>query len=81
MLLVFFPILHNPFYYVTGKPLLLSIQAEEVAGFFATMLDHDYTTVDIFRNNFFMDWRKVLNAGSKCNLEVMCSRLTNTVHR
>ncbi|XP_069596464.1 DNA topoisomerase 1-like [Ranitomeya imitator] len=22
------------------------------------MLDHEYTTVEIFRNNFFMDWRK-----------------------
>ncbi|XP_075694583.1 DNA topoisomerase 1-like isoform X2 [Rhinoderma darwinii] len=22
------------------------------------MLDHEYTTIDIFRNNFFIDWRK-----------------------
>ncbi|XP_056381790.1 DNA topoisomerase I, mitochondrial-like isoform X2 [Hyla sarda] len=45
-------------FYYDGKPFQLSVQAEEVAGFFATMLDHEYTTKDIFRNNFFTDWRK-----------------------
>lgn len=37
----------------------LSASAEEVATFFAKMLDHEYTTKDIFRKNFFKDWRKV----------------------
>lgn len=37
----------------------LSPEAEEVATFFAKMLDHEYTTKDIFRKNFFKDWRKV----------------------
>lgn len=37
----------------------LSPGAEEVATFFAKMLDHEYTTKDIFRKNFFKDWRKV----------------------
>lgn len=37
----------------------LSPKAEEVATFFAKMLDHEYTTKDIFRKNFFKDWRKV----------------------
>lgn len=37
----------------------LSTAAEEVALFFAQMLDHEYTTKDVFRNNFFRDWRKV----------------------
>lgn len=37
----------------------LSAPAEEVATFFAKMLDHEYTTKDIFRKNFFKDWRKV----------------------
>ncbi|XP_073441237.1 DNA topoisomerase I, mitochondrial-like isoform X1 [Dendrobates tinctorius] len=45
-------------FYYDGKPFQLSIQAEEVAKFFASMLDHEYTTVEIFRNNFFTDWRK-----------------------
>lgn len=37
----------------------LSEDAEEVATFFAKMLDHEYTTKDVFRKNFFKDWRKV----------------------
>jgi len=42
-----------------GQPMALSESAEEAAGFFAKMLDHDYTSKDIFCNNFFHDWRKV----------------------
>lgn len=37
----------------------LSLAAEEVALFFAQMLDHEYTTKKVFRENFFRDWRKV----------------------
>lgn len=35
----------------------LSEPAEEVATFYARMLEHDYTTKDIFNDNFFHDWR------------------------
>ena len=42
-----------------GQPMELSEKAEEAAGFFAKMLDHDYTKKDIFCKNFFEDWRKV----------------------
>lgn len=42
-----------------GKPMKLSEGAEEAATFFAKMLDHDYTTKDVFCKNFFADWRKV----------------------
>lgn len=45
-----------------GKPMKLNPPAEEVATFFAKMLDHEYTTKDIFRKNFFKDWRKVRRA-------------------
>ena len=31
-----------------------------MAGFYARMLDHDYTTRDLFNKNFFKDWRKVV---------------------
>lgn len=37
----------------------LTSETEEVGNFFARMLDHDYTTKDIFKKNFFKDWRKV----------------------
>ena len=42
-----------------GEVMELSEAAEEAATFFAKMLDHDYTTKDVFCNNFFADWRKV----------------------
>ncbi|KAM7542749.1 hypothetical protein Aperf_G00000006044 [Anoplocephala perfoliata] len=48
-----------PFYY-DGQRIRLSEPAEEVAGFYAKMIDHDYTKMDIFNNNFFKDWQKVM---------------------
>ncbi|XP_067416147.1 DNA topoisomerase I, mitochondrial, partial [Emydura macquarii macquarii] len=41
-----------------GKPMKLSAATEEIATFYAKMLDHEYTTKEIFQNNFFHDWRK-----------------------
>lgn len=48
----------NVHFYYKGKPVKLSPAAEEVALFFAQMLDHEYTTKEVFRDNFFKDWRK-----------------------
>lgn len=45
-----------------GKKVKLSLAAEEVALFFAQMLDHEYSTKKVFRDNFFKDWRKVKQA-------------------
>lgn len=44
---------------LTGKVFKLSESAEEVATFYAKMLEHDYTTKDVFNSNFLKDWRKV----------------------
>ncbi|XP_068116888.1 DNA topoisomerase I, mitochondrial-like isoform X2 [Hyperolius riggenbachi] len=52
-------------FYYDGKPFQLSPQAEEVASFFAKMLDHEYTTKEVFRNNFFTDWRKEMTLEEK----------------
>ena len=41
-----------------GKKYTLSEEAEEVATFYAKLLDHDYTTKEVFNKNFFHDWRK-----------------------
>ena len=38
----------------------LSEDTEEVAGFYARMIEHEYTTKDIFNKNFMEDWRKVM---------------------
>ncbi|KAG5282447.1 hypothetical protein AALO_G00056120 [Alosa alosa] len=58
---------HVRFYY-DGKPFKLSTSAEEVATFFAKMLDHEYTTKDAFRKNFFKDWRKEMISEEKGKL-------------
>ncbi|KAF7225231.1 DNA topoisomerase I, mitochondrial isoform X2 [Nothobranchius furzeri] len=49
-------------FYYNGKKVKLSLAAEEVALFFAQMLDHEYTTKQVFRENFFKDWRKEMTA-------------------
>lgn len=58
---------HVKFYY-DGKHMKLSPEAEEVATFFAKMLDHEYTTKDIFRKNFFKDWRKEMTSEERAKL-------------
>ncbi len=50
----------------------LSPKAEEAAGFFAKMLDHEYTTKDVFCNNFFQDWRRVCVHVCACVCMCMC---------
>lgn len=58
----------------------LSELAEEVATFYAKMLEHDYTKKDIFNKNFFEDWRKEMTDEErkkikkleKCNFQEMC---------
>ncbi|XP_042319003.1 DNA topoisomerase I, mitochondrial isoform X2 [Sceloporus undulatus] len=45
-------------FYYNGKPMKLSPATEEIATFFAKMLDHEYTSKAVFRNNFFCDWIK-----------------------
>ncbi|TRY85237.1 hypothetical protein DNTS_009275 [Danionella cerebrum] len=52
-------------FYYNGNPVKLSLPAEEVALFFAQMLDHEYTTKEVFRNNFFRDWRKEMTLDEK----------------
>lgn len=73
------PLPSNVKFYYDGKEMRLSQDAEEVAGFYAKMLDHDYTTKDIFNTNFFKDWRKSMNEKErstitdlkKCNFKSM----------
>lgn len=65
---------HVHFYY-DGKRMKLSEETEEVATFYGRMLDHDYTTKEVFNRNFLKDWRKVMTEKereilrdlSKCN--------------
>ncbi|XP_053308891.1 DNA topoisomerase 1 [Spea bombifrons] len=56
------PLPDNVKFYYDGEKVKLSPKAEEVATFFAKMLDHEYTTKEIFRKNFFKDWKKEMTA-------------------
>ncbi|KAI0233389.1 DNA topoisomerase 1 [Lamellibrachia satsuma] len=52
-------------FYYDGKEMKLSLGAEEVATFYARMIEHDYTTRDIFNRNFMKDWRKTMTFEEK----------------
>ncbi|XP_036376807.1 DNA topoisomerase I, mitochondrial isoform X2 [Megalops cyprinoides] len=56
------PLPKNVSFYYNGKPVILSLAAEEVASFYAKMLDHEYTTKETFQKNFFADWREEMTA-------------------
>ncbi|XP_071648951.1 DNA topoisomerase I, mitochondrial isoform X2 [Temnothorax longispinosus] len=66
-------------FYYNSKEMKLSEETEEVATFYARMLDHDYTTKAAFNNNFFHDWREVMTESerakitdlTKCNFKEM----------
>lgn len=55
---------HVQFLY-DGKVVKLSEQAEEVAVFYASMIDHDYTKKALFNTNFFNDWKQEMNSKEK----------------
>ncbi|XP_049930188.1 DNA topoisomerase I, mitochondrial isoform X2 [Epinephelus moara] len=59
------PLPDDVHFYYAGKEVKLSLAAEEVAFFFGQMLDHEYTTKKVFRENFFKDWRKVLKEANQ----------------
>lgn len=75
------PLPSNIVFEYDGQPMKLSQDAEEVAGFYARMLEHDYTSKDIFNNNFFKDWRKTMSSKErekitkleKCNFRKMAA--------
>ncbi|KAG9470251.1 hypothetical protein GDO78_018474 [Eleutherodactylus coqui] len=52
-------------FYYDGQVMKLSPAAEEVATFYGKMLDHEYTTKEIFQNNFYTDWRTQMTKEEK----------------
>ncbi|XP_046879396.1 DNA topoisomerase I, mitochondrial isoform X2 [Hypomesus transpacificus] len=59
------PIPSNVNFYYNGEPVKLSLTAEEVATFYAKMLDHEYTTKPVFQENFFTDWREEMTSDER----------------
>ncbi|XP_042607544.1 DNA topoisomerase I, mitochondrial isoform X5 [Cyprinus carpio] len=69
------PLPDNICFNYDGQPVKLSPVTEEIATFYAKMLDHEYTSKEVFQNNFFCDWReemtkeerKLIKTLSKCD--------------
>lgn len=55
-------------FYYNGREMKLSEKAEEVATFYARMLDHDYTTKSTFNSNFFGDWREEMTDSERATI-------------
>ncbi|KAL3231675.1 DNA topoisomerase 1 [Nakaseomyces bracarensis] len=58
--------------YYDGKPVDLPVQAEEVAGFYAHLLETTHAKNPIFQKNFFEDFKEVLkeSGGSLNNIDI-----------
>lgn len=62
----------------------LSQDAEEIACFYAKMLNHDFTSKPVFNDNFFGDWRKAMTPRERekitklkhCNFKKMFDHFT-----
>ncbi|KAI8584050.1 hypothetical protein K450DRAFT_221249 [Umbelopsis ramanniana AG] len=48
-----------------GKPISLSPEAEEVASFFAALIETDHGKNPVFQKNFFADWQEILKKDDK----------------
>ncbi|GMT00512.1 hypothetical protein PENTCL1PPCAC_22685 [Pristionchus entomophagus] len=55
----------NVHFKYNGEVIHLSENAEEIAGFYGRMLDHEYTSNPIFNKNFFHDWRKSMTPAER----------------
>ncbi|XP_027259667.1 DNA topoisomerase I, mitochondrial isoform X4 [Cricetulus griseus] len=49
-------------FFYDGKPVKLSVAAEEVATLYGKMLHLECATKEVFQRNFFRDWRKEMTA-------------------
>ncbi|XP_055681431.1 DNA topoisomerase I, mitochondrial isoform X2 [Lutzomyia longipalpis] len=73
------PLPEHVYFEYDGRKMRLSQDAEEIATFYARMLEHDYTSKKVFNDNFFKDWRKAMTSKEretitdlkKCNFRIM----------
>ncbi|CAI5760609.1 unnamed protein product [Candida verbasci] len=56
--------------YYNGKPVNLPPEAEEVAGFYAALLETDHGKNPVFQKNFFNDFVQVLKECGGCGVEI-----------
>jgi DNA topoisomerase-1 len=53
-----------------GKPITLTPEAEEVASFFAALLETDHGHNPVFQKNFFNDWKELLKKDPKASFYI-----------
>lgn len=56
--------------YYDLKPVNLPLAAEEVAGFFAEMLETDHAKNPVFQKNFFEDFLQILRENGGCDVDI-----------
>ncbi|PVH19622.1 hypothetical protein CXQ85_003470 [Candidozyma haemuli] len=56
--------------YYNGKAVELPPLAEEVAGYFAAMIETDHAKNPVFQQNFFNDFLQVLEESGGCNVQI-----------
>ncbi|CAJ0963834.1 unnamed protein product [Ranitomeya imitator] len=64
-----------------GEPMKLSLEAEEVATFYGKMLDHEYTTKEIFQKNFFTDWKTQMSKEEKKTIKQLYKCDFSEIHK
>lgn len=61
--------LHVKLYY-DNKPVKLLVEAEEVAGFFAALLESDHAKNPVFQKNFFTDFQAVIKETKGSDVDI-----------
>ncbi|CAF2335958.1 unnamed protein product [Rotaria sp. Silwood2] len=56
---------HFSFISLLGTEVKLKEPAEEIMTFYSRMLDHDYTSKEVFNHNFMSDWRKSMTQAER----------------
>ncbi|KAG8538865.1 hypothetical protein GDO81_021878 [Engystomops pustulosus] len=68
-------------FYYDGQPMKLSPAAEEVATFYGKMLDHEYTTKEIFQKNFYTDWKSQMTKEEQKNIKQLHKCDFSEIHK
>ena len=56
---------HHVKFFYNGTEVKLKDPAEEIMTFYSRMLDHDYTSKEVFNKNFIADWRKSMTSAER----------------
>jgi len=63
------PLPDNVPFFCNGEQMKLTVGCEEVMVFYAKMLDHEYTSKEVFNTNFMKDWRGYMSQEEKLKIK------------